>query len=346
MRNDQLGSMSLGQWFGVRVRLHISFIFAAIFVLFLFMRPPLADMTAHGWTFIGIWLASIVLHEMGHLIAGSRLGFLPEQIVLTPLGAHVETSKHIEPQREVAYALAGPLANLAALLVSVVALFGLGDIAIVNLLHPFDPRQMLVVDNVGLSALQMIFWLNWCLVLVNLLPAYPLDGGRVLRALLWHSLGANRTLLILTRSTQIVAIGLLLLGWALGTPRDSHPLPAAFPLAILATYLLFQAKVPLDGREKDEHNEELFGYDFSQGYTSLEKKVDAPAPNPGPISRWLKQRRDLRDERRREIEVAEEQRADDILAHLHEHGPGSLSPADRALLDRVSARYRARLSSK
>lgn len=346
MRPDHVASMSIGSWFGVRVRLHISFILVAIFVLFLFMRPPLAEMTAHGWTLIAIWFASVVLHEMGHLVAGARLGFLPEVLVLTPLGAQVDTGRHVEPQREVAYALAGPLANLAAWLVSGFALFGLGDIALVNLLHPFDPRQMLLVDNVGLSALQMVFWVNWCLVLVNLLPAYPLDGGRVLRAILWHSLGAHRTLLILTRSTQVTAIVLLLAGWLLGTPRESHPLPAAFPLAILATYLLFQAKLPLARHEEGEHDEELFGYDFSQGYTSLEKKIDPPAPQPGPISRWLKQRRDLRDERRREIEIAEERRADDILAHLHEHGPASLSPEDRALLDRVSARYRARLGSK
>lgn len=346
MRNDYVGSMSIGRWFGVRVRLHISFILVAIFVLFLFMRPPLTDMTAHGWTLIAVWFASVVLHELGHLIAGARLGLLPEVIVLTPVGSRVDTGRVLEPQREVAYALAGPLANVAAWAVSGVALFGLGDVDILNLLHPFDPRKMLVIENVGLSALQMIFWVNWCLLLVNLLPAYPLDGGRVLRALLWHSLGAHRTRVVLTRSTQLAAIGLLLLGWVLGTSRESHPLPAAFPLAVLATWLLFQAKLPMERREEEEHGEELFGYDFSQGYTSLEKKIDPPAPKPGPITRWLKQRREDRERRRLEVEAAEEQRADDILAHLHAHGPESLSPEDRALLARVSARYRARLGSE
>jgi len=66
----------------------------------------------------------------------------------------------------------------------------------------------------------------------------------------------------------------------------------------------------------------------------------------GPVQRWLKRWRRLRRTRRRQLEIEEELRVDDILIRLHQHGLDSLSESDRALLRRMSARYRQRNSEQ
>ena len=84
-------------------------------------------------------------------------------------------------------------------------------------------------------------------------------------------------------------------------------------------------------------------HDFSAGYTSLEQETQEVAPpRVGWFRRWLAKQRAWRLERELETAAAEEARVDEILAQLHEHGIESLSKEDRALLERVSARYRNR----
>jgi hypothetical protein len=90
----------------------------------------------------------------------------------------------------------------------------------------------------------------------------------------------------------------------------------------------------------------LFGYDFSQGYTSLERSTTRHEAQVGPITRWIQRRRQARFQRQREVEAEEERRVDDILVRLHTHGIDSLSDEDRSLLKRVSARYRQRNSEQ
>ena len=92
--------------------------------------------------------------------------------------------------------------------------------------------------------------------------------------------------------------------------------------------------------------DEVFGYDFSQGYTSLERSTEVTPPRPGMFSRWLQAMRESRTRRRRAQEAAEDRQVDDILSRLHRDGYDSLTPAERALLKRVSARYRGRADVK
>ena len=86
-----------------------------------------------------------------------------------------------------------------------------------------------------------------------------------------------------------------------------------------------------------------FGYDFSQGYTSLERTTrEDSEESSSAITRWMEQRREARQRRQQEIEAEDERQVDSILARLHDVGIEGLSPDERALLQRVSARYRGR----
>lgn len=145
----------------------------------------------------GLFLASVLVHELAHAVVGRRLGVGIRRITLFVFGgmAHMEG----EPQRwqaELGMALAGPLASLGlGLLFLVLAQVIAGPIPV----DPEDPARGLA--QVGPVA-TLLLWLgpvNIILGLFNLVPGFPLDGGRVLRAILWGVTGD------LTRSTLLAA---------------------------------------------------------------------------------------------------------------------------------------------
>jgi len=333
----------LGRWLGVPVRLQVSFLLLILAVFYITTRHSEQELLA-GAMLLGIWFVSVLLHEAGHLALISRFGTLPDEVVLTPLGGIPEGDLDLEPQREVVAALAGPLASLAAWVSSAALLIALGEKNLAGLLNPFYPRE-LASGTLLLQGLKMGMWLNWVLVLVNLLPATPLDGGRALQAILGSAVGPRRALMVVSRATLITAVVLVIFAAFLPGGADML-VPAWLPLSVLAVYLFFHQQPEEDLTADEEADEGLFGYDFSQGYTSLEKKVETPRPaRPGPIRRWLARRRQERETRRRLVERDEEQRVDAILQQLHEQGRQSLSSEDQALLNRVAARYRARTES-
>jgi stage IV sporulation protein FB len=141
---------------------------------------------------------------------------------------------------------------------------------------------------------------------------------------------------------MFMALLLCLLGLLLNDPRE-HPW---LPLVLLSMYLFFVARQELRRTDDDEDDDDLFGYDFSQGYTSLEEASHPRRRSvPGPLRRWLRQRRDMKQRRLRDLEAEEERRVDEVLIRVKELGVNSLSPDERALLERVSARYRNRTES-
>jgi stage IV sporulation protein FB len=213
------------------------------------------------------------------------------------------------------------------------------------LLHPLNPHGLLS-DRGWMAGLKLTFWVNWVLVLVNLIPAFPLDGGYISRAV-WRNWVDYRTAgQVVTVSGKVVALMLCILAWL---TWEQGPTKLVVPewvlFASLAILLYFFAKQEMARLDEVELEDEL--YDFSQGYTSLERHFDRPRRDGGPSSlrRWLAHRQEARVRKQKMIEEEEERRVDEILMRLHEGGMTGLSSKDRALLDRVSARYRNRQGS-
>jgi Zn-dependent protease len=174
-----------------------------------------------------------------------------------------------------------------------------------------------------------IFWLNWVMFLFNMLPAYPLDGGQLLQSLVWARTDHRRGVVVAAYTGFGVAILFLIVSIAVNE---------ALFLG-LSLFMLYSASLKLMQLENEEGP---FGYDFSAGYTSLEKD-DEPPPKPrrpGPIRRWLEARRARKAARAAEERQKEEERVDQLLEKIARSGKGSLTDEERRFLERVSARKR------
>jgi Zn-dependent protease len=346
MRDLLSWNISLGRWSGVQVRLHVFFVLFAVVALHLATKTPNDQLLWLTLTGLGLLLASVLAHEFGHCLMARRLGGHADQILIWPFGGLTSPSVPHEPHNELAVAVAGPFVNLAACAVIASLLMIVFHQPLTPLLNPLAPpmgKDELLSWQAGFA---WAFWINWLLVLVNLLPAYPLDGGRVLRALLWattrHSY--RESAVLTARVAKLTAVALWIAAWFVNDSAEYSF--AALPLVLTGVFLFFGARQEADRLSDQESDEAMLGYDFSQGYTSLEKTLAPPRKQrPGPVKKWLADKRAARLLRQQQLEADEERRVDEILARMHERGAHALSEDDRALLARVSARYRNRQRS-
>ncbi len=341
MRDLLTWNISLGRWAGVQVRLHVFFVLFAIVAVHLGSKTNDHHQLYGTLACLGLLLASVLLHEFGHCLAARRMGGSADQIVIWPFGGLANVTVPHEPQHELLVAVAGPLVNFSICLLTAPLLLIVYQAKMLPLLNPLaTPQEMALTWQAGLM---WTFWINWLLTLVNLLPAYPLDGGRVLRSLLWATTrhGFRESAIVAARVAKITAVGLCIGAWWLNDDPDYSFVP--LPLVLIGVFLFFGARQETERLADHETEDAFFGYDFSQGYTSLEKTLAPPRHHqPGMFKKWLSDRRAARLLRQQQLEAEEERRVDDVLARLHERGPHSLSDEDRALLDRVSERYRNR----
>lgn len=339
MRDLLSWNISLGRWAGVQIRLHVFFV---LFALVALLAGPSGANQKLFWETAGvlaIFFVSVLSHEVGHCLAAWRVGGMVDQVVLWPLGGLTQVNFSHDPQSEFVTAIAGPLVNLAFCVLALPMLV-LQQSNLAGLLNPLAP-PVSANGLTWLNACEWLFWTNWLLTLVNCLPALPFDGGRVLRSLLWAHHDIRHGVVLAARIAQGTALAL----WVLAAliHRNGEYSFAALPFALVGILLFFSGRQEIERLYEAESDDALFGYDFSQGYTSLEKTIPSRRPSSGPVRRWLDDRRARRVERQRLVEADEERRADEVLARLHELGKEGLSVEELALLNRVSERLRNRL---
>ncbi|MFY9742567.1 MAG: site-2 protease family protein [Candidatus Sulfotelmatobacter sp.] len=175
-------SIHFGRLFGVEVRIHLTFLVLPLFIFWTEYTVHPAVNGSRVMALVGIIFACVAAHEIGHILMARRAGLIAKAVILLPLsGVTVFDESRPEKlqehsveawRREVRLALIGPLVNLAVAAVS--ALVILAAAPEVNLWQwPFFASANLP---------RSLVWANIYLAGLNLLPAYPLDGGRILRA--------------------------------------------------------------------------------------------------------------------------------------------------------------------
>jgi Zn-dependent protease len=174
-------SLNLGRYSGIKVQIHWTFWLLFIFIGFLVIaNEGGAEDLFWNFLFIFALFFCVVLHEFGHALAARRYGIGTRSITLLPIGG-VASLKDMpdDPKQEFVIAIAGPLVNV------VIALLLYLIVPVENFL--VDDPELFEEQLDGINAANFLFYLlmvNVILVLFNMIPAFPMDGGRVFRAAL------------------------------------------------------------------------------------------------------------------------------------------------------------------
>jgi len=336
----QRWSLSLGRWWGVSVHLHIFFLLCAL--LALAFTLPEADLVSAGLMMVGLLLVSVMLHEVGHSLAAIRVGGKVDAVVIGPVGGLLSPRVPDEPEIHLFVALAGPIVHLLLAVIAAVALAFAGNTQLLGLLNPLStPQNLIEPGGTAVIAAKIMLWLNWNLMLLNLLPAYPFDGGPILRSMLWPALGRRTARIYTARIAMGIAI-LLCAASALTAAGnlDTH-FPVWIPLVMLGVFLFFSARQDLATASVPEWNEEPAGYQVSSDGLDLLDVMWSTDDDPDGVLVEHQQRATTEQDEQAQ-EAIEDARVDDILGRLHEASWAALSPDEIAILQRASQRYRRR----
>ncbi|KAA5611932.1 site-2 protease family protein [Rhodovastum atsumiense] len=186
---------------GTVIRLHVTFLLFLAWIAAAHYAQGGMSALVQGVAFTLLLFLSVVLHEFGHVLAARRYGVQTPDITLLPIGGVARLERIPErPVEELVVALAGPAVNLV---IAVVLFLVLGGTL---------PEQSLQMHAQDAGLLARLAVANLFLVLFNLVPAFPMDGGRVLRALLAWRLGYGRATQIAASIGQGLAFALGVLG--------------------------------------------------------------------------------------------------------------------------------------
>jgi Zn-dependent protease len=199
-------SIPLGSLAGVPIRLHLTFFLLLAWIVLANLAGG-SQAVLHALVFVTGVFTFVVLHELGHALAARRYGIRTADITLLPIGglARLERLPR-KPAQELWVAIAGPLVNVV---------LAAGFAVIMMLSGGWDADRFATMDLAtgGWHALVLQFFaINVVLFTFNLLPAFPMDGGRILRALLAVRLGLVKATQIAARIGQALAIALGFVG--------------------------------------------------------------------------------------------------------------------------------------
>jgi stage IV sporulation protein FB len=361
-------SLPVGRLFGITVRIHWLFPFVALgFILHVALagKPGERGVPLYppgSWVDASVFMAllffSVLLHEFGHCFAGRWVGGEANEVLLWPLGglANVDVPHRAGPN--FITAAGGPAVNILLAVVCLLGLLCLGDNSVQPAWNPLPgsensfPMRYDSSGNVWLTDwsgvtkqfawhqtnvwLVRFFWINYFSAVINVvLVGFPLDGGRMLQSALWPSFGY--------RQATLVAI---FAGFAVVFIVGLYAIIQMSVLALCLALFIYSACQRQWVMLETGEGEGVFGYDFSQGYTSLERDQAQPAaPTPAKPKqswwrRWLQKRAQKRLQREIEQRESDEKRMDELLQKLHKEGRNALTDEEQRFMKRVSDRYR------
>ncbi len=201
-------AFKIGRASGIDIKVHWAFFLLPAVVAFIAYQATGSAISALiSIGFIMGLFVFVVLHEFGHSVAAQRLGIEVQDITLLPIGgvARMKTIPE-KPSDEIKIAVAGPLVNVVLAPVLFAAAYLLGA-ELFTLANPLLGQ----VDSFG-QVLAYLGFLNVVLAVFNMIPAFPMDGGRVLRGLLASRFGAVKATDISSTIGQVFAVGAFLFG--------------------------------------------------------------------------------------------------------------------------------------
>jgi len=328
------GSVYLGTYFGIRVRAHAMLLW--YFALQLLTVPT---MTWPVVLFQIVALFAIVLvHEFGHCVGARLVGGYAEDILLWPLGGLALTDTARRPWARFVTVACGPLVNVILWVITGGVLLGLNGFAWDLPINPFLPfigshfreesgwigLRMVLEAHPWAVYLYWFYAINLSILFFNLLPIYPLDGGRLAQVALWKPLGYYKSMVISCTVGMVAAVMLGVAGLASGTF-------IMVGVAAMGFFTCLQERRMLVANGPEGWQD---GVDLSAAYD----QPDAPRKGKGRgKGTWTKNVR-----KRVAAEQAEQAKIDAILAKVHEKGLHSLTYFEKRTLKKATERQRRR----
>ena len=351
MRDPFSWSFPIGRLFGISVRMHFLFPLVA---LGLILRVTTKPFPAGTWTDMAMVLAllffTVLLHEFGHCFAARQVGGEANEVLLWPLGGLAACDLPHQPRAHFLTAAGGPAVNLLICLGCALAMAFVLEPAYRPTWNPFwNPTRIddsgaialyrwdgarVLTDNLAAVVLARLFFVSWVTFLLNmLLIGFPWDAGRMFQSALWPYLGYRQATLYAVFAGFVCMFVLLIV--------------AIMFNEVLVLFLAFftytackQEWLTLESGGE----ESLFGYDFSQGYTSLERDEAAP-PRPRRkkvnfLQRWLQRRTARKLQQRLDDAEADARRVDELLEKIQRLGKEALTDEENRFLKRYADRMK------
>lgn len=193
-------SWQVGIFWGIPVKVHWSFGLIILFITYTLMTSDLElwQSIAYAFTVLAVFLC-VILHEYGHALTGKKLGIKTQDIIISPIGGVARMERMpTKPFDEFVITIAGPLVNLVLGLG-----IGLG-------FYIFTGQFSMNLDTYDLNQpieyLRLLVPINLTLFLFNLIPAFPMDGGRILRSILAARIGRLKATKIASYVGRFLAI--------------------------------------------------------------------------------------------------------------------------------------------
>jgi Zn-dependent protease len=316
------GSVPLFTAFGIRVRAHV--------VMLLYIGVTILLDWQAGYPLqaralsMGMLTLFVILHEFGHCFSARWLGGSADEVLIWPLGGLAMVSPPHRPVPTFLTAAAGPAVNVFFCGVTALGMHFTDPKLLGFALNPFSGLPPIAY---GMSQPQFWFWwiftINYILLLFNLLPIYPLDGGQMAQAVLWPMLGHFRSMML---STAIGMAGSVMLA-IVGLMTKSYFLAAVGIMAFFSNYqqrAALRDSGPEDWREGVDYNASIYGLN------------DAPPRRRKRLSRGAIKRA----RRIAQRETAERNRIDSILAKVSALGMNGLNWRERRTLRKATEKQR------
>lgn len=210
------GALKLFTAFGIPVFIHWTFGFVFVFILWNAQTEGMTTMETLTYTalFMSLFVC-VLLHEYGHALAARRYGVKTQDIVLMPIGGVARLEKMPDkPMQEFVVAIAGPMVNVVIAILLILGIWLFTDPAYIELMANLvisAEEGNSIIEESGIQIPQSLQFainlaiLNIVLVVFNMIPAFPMDGGRVFRALLSMKTGRPKATRIASMVGQAIA---------------------------------------------------------------------------------------------------------------------------------------------
>lgn len=319
------GSVPLFTAFGIRVRMHASLV--VVMVIWLVLGPGKGYAAVDHYIGPLALFTIILLHEFGHCFAARYVGGSAEDILMTPLGGLAMTRPPHRPGAMLFSTAGGPLVNVAICLVLGGVLFALtGKLP----WQPWYAETPWFGIGSATDASRYVYWfyqVSWSLLLFNLLPIFPLDGGRLLQETLWYKFGYYHSMLFATMTGMIAsaAAGLAVLTGLLGGGLFLILLAVSGFLTCFQMRRQLLAAGPYAFENEPDYSA---AYDINAGRAVISKRRVAKLQRQAEVDRAEAR--------------AEQERVDAILEKVSKQGMQALTRGERKALARATENQQKR----